>query len=376
MKRNLAIYIMLLAFLGCKKPYKPDVVENNVNLLVVEGSINTGIGGTTIRLSRTTNLQGREPKPEIGAIVIIETENNQTYQMYEVSRGHYIYNGNMPTAGTRYRLRITTLAGAVYLSELVQPRITPPIDDVLAEIKPNGLQISLNSHDDTNNSRYYRFEYEETWQFYSRYMSRLMVKDGKLVNRPDADDIYRCFGNYTSNAINIASTARLAQNVLSMVPIVLVPSADEKLSVKYSILVTQYAISEADYKYWETLKKNTENVGSIFDPQPTFVSGNIYCVTNPDEKVLGYVGAGTFTQKRIFVDKSELPESWGSKYPYECPVDTIAPADQAVFFNNPKLVPIVAEYSPFNELLFYLGADMNCVDCRTRGTKVKPLFWP
>ena len=41
------------------------------------------------------------------------------------------------------------------------------------------------------------------------------------------------------------------------------------------------------------MQKNAESLGSIFDEQPTQITGNIHSVTNPSEQVIGYVSAGT-----------------------------------------------------------------------------------
>jgi hypothetical protein len=373
MNRSLLFYIVLI-LLSCKKPYNPTVVANSVNFLVVEGMINIGGMESNIRLSRTTNLQDLKSKPESGAEVTIENESNTTYSMMDFGGGNYRFFGNL-TADVRYRLRIKTKAGATYLSDFVEYKLTKPIDQINAEIKPNGLLITLNSQDDTNNSTYYRFEYDETWQFQSRYESQLIVKNGSIINRNALENIYNCFGNSSSSAITIASTAKLSKDILYKSPITFIKSTDEKISIRYSILVRQYAISEQEYNFWETLKKNTENVGSIFDPQPSFVSGNIKCVSNPSEKALGYIGAGSFTEQRIFVDKSNLPQEWKKEDPFKCELDSIPVSNIDLFLNNPNYTPVYSLTDAGKNIIAYYGSNIKCVDCTTRGTKQKPIFW-
>ena len=48
-------------------------------------------------------------------------------------------------------------------------------------------------------------------------------------------------------------------------------------------------------------------MGSLFDSQPSQLKGNIFNVTNPDEMVIGFVSAGTITEKRIYINNFEIP---------------------------------------------------------------------
>ncbi|WEK19337.1 MAG: DUF4249 domain-containing protein [Candidatus Pedobacter colombiensis] len=370
MKKYILLCIVLMIY-GCKKTYNPGVVDGNVNYLVVEGFINFSGEYTDIKLSRTTNLKAIQSKPELGAILNIESEDKQFYNLSEMGQGNYT-TYFFVDPNKKYRLNIKTVKGGLYQSEFVQPKVSPQIDKINAEIKLNGVQISVDSHDDTNNSRYYRFEYEQTWRFHTKYISQLILKNGMILPRSANEDIYYCYGSDYSSNILIASTAQLSNDILSHFPVTFIPSGDERISLKYSILLKQYAMSEQEYKYWETLKKNTENIGSIFDPQPSFVSGNIHCLTNSEEKVLGYVGAGNITRKRIFLDKSELPETWKKDDIYSCQLDSLPESVLPQFLYPTNYVLVYKD--GFTGISY--ASDIKCVDCTTRGTKTKPSFWP
>ncbi len=56
------------------------------------------------------------------------------------------------------------------------------------------------------------------------------------------------------------------------------------------------------------LKNNTEQLGSIFDAQPSETGGNLHCKTDPTEQVIGFIGCSSQTQKRIFINRYELPD--------------------------------------------------------------------
>jgi hypothetical protein len=56
---------------------------------------------------------------------------------------------------------------------------------------------------------------------------------------------------------------------------------DERISSRYSTLVRQFAISPNTYNYWQNLK-NTEQLGTLFDAQPSQLVGNAHCAV-PNE---------------------------------------------------------------------------------------------
>jgi len=64
----------------------------------------------------------------------------------------------------------------------------------------------------------------------------------------------------------------------------------------YSIEVTQYALTPEAFTYWELLKKNTEQLGSIFDASPSSSLTNIAAINSKD-LVIGYVSVSTTTKK-------------------------------------------------------------------------------
>jgi hypothetical protein len=129
----------------------------------------------------------------------------------------------------------------------------------------------------------------------------------------------------------IASSAKLSSDVIFQAPVTTILSTNEKISVRYSILLRQYALTKEAYEFWENIRKNTEQLGSIFDAQPSQLQGNIHCISNPTEPVIGFVTITNIQRKRIFIDNSQLPLEWYPTYPYYCEADT------ALIYNPIKL---------------------------------------
>src|SRR5476649_2309023 len=75
---------------GCVKPYTPTTTTTNVNVLVVEGLINTS-DSTIIKLSRTVIIANKTTlNPETKAVINIEDQQNNAYPLTETVKGTYI----------------------------------------------------------------------------------------------------------------------------------------------------------------------------------------------------------------------------------------------------------------------------------------------
>jgi hypothetical protein len=384
---------LVLILAGCRKPYFPKAIASSVNYLVVEGVINSGVDSTVIKLSRTTLLSGNTTShPELNAVIAVESDQSAVYPVPEMGNGEYAASSLNLDNTRQYHLRIKTAGGREYLSDFVPVKNNPPIDSVGFVVQNNGVQLYVNTHDPNNNTKYYRWEYQETWQFHAEHGSDYITDGTAVVARSPDQLIFDCFGNDTSSSITLGSSAKLSRDVIYQSPITQVASTSEKLETKYSILVKQYALSADAYNFWVNLKKNTEQLGSIFDAQPSNINGNVHCVTDPAEPVIGYISVTNVQQKRVFILNAQLPRGWKPAYPYQCEVDTAlfcrpvsipCQNDVALF-----MIPIGSFEIPLTpiweatpkpgvppKLLGYLGTSRECTDCTIRGVVKQPIFW-
>jgi hypothetical protein len=379
--------MLLITIVSCKKPYTPPEITAPGTHLVVEGVINTGADSTIINLSHTVSLTAKTASnPQTKATVTVESDQNVSYPLTEITAGKYISPGLNLDNTRQYRLRIKTPDGQQYLSDFVASKVTPPIDSIGYTIVNGQLQIYVNAHDPNNNTHYYRWDYTETWQYHALYASTFITTGTAIVSRLPAQQIYTCFSSDVSTSIYISSTAALSQDVIYQAPLAQIPSTSEKIETRYSILLRQYALTNDAYNFWLNLKKNTEDLGSIFDAQPSTSVSNIHNINNAAEIVVGYVSACKVQTKRIFISSNQLPLTWRPTYPYACTFDTS-------LFKGPfgvnqvagTLIPLHAPEIPIAGVLLpgnpgpipdgYTGSDSPCVDCSIRGTKIIPSFW-
>ncbi|RYZ79252.1 MAG: DUF4249 domain-containing protein [Proteobacteria bacterium] len=264
--RAAGCFVLLLAIISCKEVYKPRLISSPQSYLVVEGVLAVA-GPTSIRISRTTDLETSSIEPERSAKVTVEGKDNSTYALAATGNGFY-ESANLGIATDHeYRLRIIT-RGKEYVSEYIKARTTPAIDSILWKQETDGLRIMLNTHDATDSTRYYRWEFNETWELKSYFRSVwIYIRDSNYVRRRSfQEDVSLGWKDDSSKNILIGSTARLQSDVVFRAPIIFIPAGDEKLAERYSIVVRQYALDKSAHAFYELMKKNTESLGSIFDP--------------------------------------------------------------------------------------------------------------
>ena len=365
-----------LLLTACKENYEPPVIKTNPNLLVVDGFINNSTDTTSIHLSRTRKLtDGATFSPEINAQLTLEDAGGAIlYYFQETPNGIYIVPGMSLDVNRTYKLRINTVDGKHYTSDEIEVKQTPPIDSVSWERQENGLMIFINTHDSQNNTRYYRWDYTDTWEYYSKYYSSFKYENREVILRRPEEQVYTCWTTKNSTDLHLGSSARLSDDVIHRSPLRFIPANAIELSGLYSILVRQYALTKEGYEYFQNLKKITEQLGSIFDAQPSQLTGNIHSTDDATELVLGYITASTLERKRIFIKREEVVP-W--LYWLQCDEKFIVPLDSLEnYFGNGVFVPI-SEYAPRGPLEGYYAGSVGCVDCTSRGgTNVKPDFWP
>jgi hypothetical protein len=380
------LLLLFILYSSCIKNYAPPAIQAANNYLVVDGFINTAPNSiTTITLSRSRNLADTTSFiPEHGAQVQIADSNGAVYPLIDSNNtGKYSSNVLNLIQSDRFRILITTSNGHQYQSAFVSSRITPAIDSVNWQQSAinSSVGIYVSSHDPLNNTHYYRWDYVETWQHNSPVIAYWVLING-LVVPLDADYIddprqtYQCWTTAPSKNIVVANSLGLSQDVISLQPLTVIPYNDERITIRYSINVSQYAITEDAYNYWVLIQKNSQALGSLFDLTPSQLSSNITCVSNPNEPVIGYASASTVQQQRIFITNSQVG-GWTKQEQYDECNPIVIPTDpnnfQIYTYPDTSYAPwyFTGDFTPA-----LIVTKRHCVDCRLAGGNTsKPPFW-
>ncbi|MEO5681536.1 MAG: DUF4249 domain-containing protein [Chitinophagaceae bacterium] len=378
--------LMVLLITGCKEKYESPVVSPVTGYLVVDGVINSGPGTASLTLSRTTKFDNRNIVYEKGAGVTVQGEDSSVYALLEKGQGIYSADNLNLKNTLKYRLRINASNGKRYLSDFVVVKNNPPIDSISWKIENNGVQLYVNTHDARNNARYYQWYYDEAWQIQSSYYSTLKYKITHSQSGDNYTVVYRdsTTFSYDPTIVNcwqfnaplnlfLGSTAKLSQDIIYL-PVNYIPPASIKLGVMYSIRLKQYTWTKEGYEFLEKMKRNTESTGSVFDPQPSELKGNISCISDASETVIGFFNISPVQEKRIFIRRSDVP-SW--QYAAGCFDVEIENVSDSIAHKALGLLPTVVEkQSPFGGIVTFKAAPPDCVDCTLRGSNKKPSYWP
>lgn len=385
-KRNIFFSLIALFFLwGCKEVFDAQYISPTTGYLVVEGFINSGTGPTTIKLSRTIKLSDKTVlKAENSAKIFVESDKNDRNTLVQTEPGTYATSGIALNPVNKYRINITTSDGKNYVSAFSSVRFTPPIDSISWERKneDDGLQLYINAHNDAGNTRYYQWKYDETWEIRSSFVSSLKytIPPNKLQAIYRFGDhtydttIIRCWQFFKARDISVGSTESLTKDVL-YAPITYIPPKSIKLGVLYSIETRMYSLSPEAYRFTLQMKKNTQQLGSIFDAQPSEMNTNITCTSSPSDIVIGFVEVTQEQVKRIFLDYNKVGK-W--KYYPSCDYLEIDNIEDSINAHSSGKLP--TEPTKFNDsggsIIKFMAATSTCVDCTLSGINKKPAYWP
>jgi hypothetical protein len=386
-----SIFIFLLSMGSCISPVSPHLnADDSKPMLVVEGQITDQEGPFSVRLTTTGPVSKYyTPKPVINADVRIIDDQGNSFQLNGNSSGFYeTEEKNLKgIPGNKYTLTVTTIEdGLQYTSMPVLMQEVPDIDSVYFKqvTKPmviNGLtyeadwlNILLDTHDATGNTKYWRWEFEETWEinlssdFIQVHPSAIYPERFDWRMADSVDNKKRCWVTRPSATIHVTSTVNDPVNEVKGFVVQSLGPGESMLYMRYSILVKQYSLDQDLYNFFDHLRDVNENSGGIYSKIPFPVVGNITCC-NGTAKVLGYFSASSVREKRIFIKRSEHT------------VRAINANSGCYYFDY-------SDRTAEKKYIFgyyYIPGNMfptpiytfrqSCADCTLAGTNVKPSFW-
>ncbi len=377
----LSLFMPLMLFRACVTPYQPEGVEEMKGLLVVDGIITDN--QSVIRLSKTMGLEELPTESRFvnDATVTIETSSGESFRPETIKNGEYtIPTGTLDT-GKEYRINIE-YNGDQYQSPFQTPLSTPAIDSIYYRKEPvnsrSNVQVLVATHDNLNDYAYYRWSYVEEWEYRAPIFAEIDTvprASGKAPRKyveyelGTPNNRYYCWGKKSPDHLIVASTTKLASNVIKDQVIQQKPASDERWALVYRIRVTQNRIRKEAYEYFSALQNNIEDAGSIFAPMPSKMEGNITCINDPEKIAIGYMEVSTTTTKERFIPSSVYEPSYSPL----C-------EDKTVSESYAREYSLITTYKPymFDDYGLPLWAPGECVDCTYSGerTKERPDNWP
>lgn len=377
MRFLLPVFLLVQGF-SCVSPYEADI-EDEPELISIEASLIKGEEDQTVRISKTASLDYPVFFPVRGCEVTLLDEFDNAYSYKEVSGG--IYSVSIPDEelvhGRYYKVRVISSEGVVYESdyELLNPGIE--VDSVYYEIEDKvdqvtgepytGLQFYLDVKAGEDDSRYFRWRIDETYEYESfAPLSYYYLDESHTPVYPsDPWEVFTCWRGEELTGLYQSSTMNLTQNEKKKIRLNYVSARTERLRIMYSLQVRQYAISENAFAYFEQNRLATEEGEGLYTRQPRQPITNFMNPDDASERVLGYFWVSSQTSRRIFVPRIQEMDV----LPEECAYWEYDPMEDG---EGP--FPIYLFDDRDNEKLYTSSRD--CFDCTRRGgTNVKPDFW-
>lgn len=388
----------MAAAYSCVYPFTPaDTVTEQ--RLVIEGDIIVG-GTTEVKLSYLSpfDVSGYTSP---SAKVSVESSSGEEY-VGRWSKEDIISDKDpeirtitvdltSATPTDKYRLRVyNNDNGHEYLSDWLDVRVAPVIDSIgyVLDEEAEQMVLHLTAHSDSG-EKYFRWTYDEDWEYHSYHNARVyyvppaaggiigprMGDYGSIEFFEWGENIYNCWDKAQSTEIMLATTEELSENKLTNHIFRRIDRHDMRIQTIYRVNLKMEAISKAAYDYWNNLDNISSYGGSLFSPNPSEVRGNIRCVSDTTELVLGYINASTQSSMMKYVHNSETL-FYRSNMKYE--LDEEVPEDE--WYLNYSLhnkIPVNPVYDMMGNITGYTWCVKRCVDCRYYGgTKNKPEGWP
>ncbi|PVY44218.1 uncharacterized protein DUF4249 [Pontibacter virosus] len=158
---------------------------------------------------------------------------------------------------------------------------------VLIERRSVGFEVKAQVQDPAERGNYYCWDTEGVFEFYS--------------NTGDAPVPSVCWANMGSiNTKVVTNDDRLVNGRYFEQPVVVVPA---DIPTKYRIKIRQFSLTAGAYEFQRLFSQQQASVGSIFDPPPARINGNLYSLTDPEEQVIGYFSASAVTEDFIVIQR-------------------------------------------------------------------------
>ncbi|MBW3468901.1 DUF4249 domain-containing protein [Arthrospiribacter ruber] len=322
MKRFFFPFVLLVLLSTCIDPYGFNA-ELGEQALAVEGYITTIPGHQEIRLRRA-EVFGPDyigiNRPEGLATVLIKDDLGRVTRLVEQEqRGLYLTEEIFAAeTGRSYNLEIITQNKKRYISKAELVREVPKLDSVTyrAVRIPStdllnddyGVQVLGHFQDPKGQDNYY------FW--------RTMESDFVLIAEPDLENIGGgpaglppcppccekiCYHKDLPKPGNIFTVDDTEFDGLYQSRVIaFVEDNGLRFKDTYRLELQHMSVTQETQRYLQLIDQQLRLTGSVFDPPPANIRGNMISLDDPDELVLGQFFAVDIEQVQVYIQKSKL----------------------------------------------------------------------
>jgi hypothetical protein len=292
-----ALLLILFGASSCVK--QANLNRRNAEpILVVEGSITTDSVPYTVRLSYSGPYENGLSVPdeylEKEAGVALSDDEGKITSLVHTGNGVYETTDRafVGKPGRSYQLTIQLKDGKKYISKQENMRSPVPVSNIKAGFfadntfnYPTSMHVFIDTEDPADEENYYK------WNFYSwtlRQTHGIPCGFGCIMYE-------YCYQKFTDKQVRIFSDASSNGNDIK--------NREVGLSYIYTygdayINIEQLSLSREAYQFWQRYDDQVARTGSILDPLPSSIRGNVYNETDSADFALGYFFASAISRRR------------------------------------------------------------------------------
>lgn len=389
LKKILMTLFTPLIFQGCTETY-PLLTNTYKEAIVVEATLTNELKKQEIKITKSAKFEDTDYLPESGAEVFITDDSGNQYNFDEDSEKYVSTIEFQAIPERKYQLHIKTKDGKSFESAPETLTTVSPIESLKATVeiedKVRGVAIKVQSFDPGNSSKYYRYDYDETYKVVAPKWTTAKLtlnEDGILVPGVNGIETRTCYGNKKSAEILITDTNDQKDDRVNFL-VRFISDQNYIITTRYSILVKQYVESLNAYTYYKSLKKMSSSESILSPTQPGILLGNIKEISNSGEKILGYFDVASVSTERLYFNYDDLFRNEPRPpYPEDCvefcysdhPSPSECTHTLAINYiddlERGKIIFFIDDFK--KKLLFWVNTA--CGDCTAIASNIKPAFW-
>lgn len=337
MKKTIIYILGAFLLTGCVYPFQADIDSSVNKEVVIDANILLG-NRSTVNLYYLQPLEPGQRNLNMGypsGTVYLQDEAGNTYQGIGAS-GYYTLNVPETVNG---KLKLTVIVdNKTYVSEWVESVAPPVITDARFTADEDYVYVLLSMEDEGSGSGYAAFQYDEIWKFHTEYVRRYEYdpesNSVKELMKGD-DEHYWCWYKKEFLGQRLIDYTYLDGKAHDYVAVSF-SRGDNRNHFEYDVRLKIWNLTPEQYRYRKLLEENASIGGNLFSPEPGEIRGNVYCESDPEVHVYGYVNVArvntvtrilpsTYSTWRVTyklqeVEQEEWPRFYGMGY---MPIETI-----------------------------------------------------
>ncbi len=320
------LFSFLILLASCETEISDFKTQNLSSAVVVYGEMSALAGPYTVRLVYTsgyspfdvTQFQGQVIPgadvriiDELGAYVLLKETQKGVYQTSKNFKG---------TVGKKYKVRIKTSDGKEIESTLDELKSSVNLSEFSFVFKNSekveNMRFDLTAKiaDNKNTEDYFLIKRQDFIQF----LTTCPEPPPPPAPVPSCD--CKCWQAPPNTQAILANDFLVNGSSISLG----LSPVEYRDFTDYIVELQVYNVSKATYQFWNRQEEQRKIGGGLFDKVPAQIIGNLTCLNDPGQQVLGFLMVGGLNKQRLLVDRfTNVPADAYKKLAYYVELNNI-----------------------------------------------------